>query len=59
MAQSHSGELGGYTTNRRPLALAFSREFHTRAQVLASERATKGWARDKKSAFIAGDWNLR
>ncbi|HET8555629.1 MAG TPA: GIY-YIG nuclease family protein [Rhodanobacteraceae bacterium] len=56
IAQHETGELGGYTHNRRPVALAFSQPFTTREEALANERQIKGWNRSKKEALIHGDW---
>ena len=46
--QHRSGELGGYTSTRRPVDLAYS--------AFAAERQIKGWSRKKKEALIRGDW---
>ena len=56
IAMHDSGELGGYTSSRRPLELVFCDDFPTREQALAGERQIKGWSRRKKQALIAGDW---
>ena len=50
------GDKESYTKGRRPVVLAFSEEFPTRAEALAVERQIKGWARDKKLALIERDW---
>ena len=54
--QHQSGELGGYTANRRPVELVFSEEFLTREDAFAAERQIKGWSRKKKEALMRGDW---
>jgi putative endonuclease len=56
MAQHLSGELGGYTAKRRPVALVWSDQFATRDEAFATERKIKGWSRAKKEALLAGDW---
>lgn len=53
-----SGQISGYTRNRRPVALVWSEYFATRAEAIAAERQIKGWSRAKKQALIAGDWDL-
>ncbi|MCW2366799.1 tRNA/rRNA methyltransferase [Sphingobium sp. B7D2B] len=55
-AQHQSGEVQGYTADRRPLELMWSKQFATRAEALACELQIKGWSRRKKEALIAGDW---
>ena len=53
-----SGELGGYTKNRRPLKLVFLQEFPSRDEAFAAERQIKGWTRRKKEAIIRNRWDL-
>ncbi len=55
--QHQSGELGGYTFNRRPVQLAYSQDFPTREEAFVVERQLKGWCRAKKEALIRADWN--
>src|SRR5713226_8440938 len=57
VGEHQSGELHGYTWDKRPVTLAFAQEFLTREEALASERQVKGWSRKKKEAMIRGDWN--
>ncbi|NWK95196.1 rRNA methyltransferase [Sphingobium lactosutens] len=57
IAQHQSGEIAGYTQNRRPIALVWSEEFGTRDEALSAEQQIKGWSRRKKEALIAGDWD--
>ena len=52
-----SGSIGGYTQNRRPVALVWSQDFASRDEALAAERRIKGWSRAKKEALIAEDWD--
>jgi predicted GIY-YIG superfamily endonuclease len=54
--QHRSGELGGYTSTRRPVELVYSEDFPTRDEAFAAERRIKGWSRKKKEALIQGDW---
>jgi len=56
IAQHHSGEIKGYTSDRLPLEYMWSAEFETRAEALSAEMQIKGWSRKKKEALIAGDW---
>lgn len=57
IVQHQSGEITGYTQNRRPLALVWCQEFSTRDEALSAEQQIKGWSRKKKEALIVGDWN--
>jgi dihydrofolate reductase len=52
----HSGELGGYTSTRRPVALVWSVDFQSITDAIAFERQLKGWSRAKKEALIRGDF---
>ncbi len=56
LAQHSSGQIGGYTHERRPVELVWSQETATREEALAAELRIKGWSRAKKQALIAGDW---
>ena len=56
LQQHQSGALGGYTSTRRPVRLAYSQDFPTRDEAFAAERQIKGWTRRKKEALIRGDW---
>jgi tRNA/rRNA methyltransferase len=58
IAQHHSGDVQGYTSDRRPLEYMWSAEFGTRAEALSTEMQIKGWSRKKKEALIAGDWSM-
>ena len=57
LAQHRSGELGGYTAKRLPVALVWCESFETRDEAFDAERRIKGWSRAKKEALIAGDWD--
>ena len=55
--EHHAGAIPScYTFKRRPLSLAFSQDFPTREEALASEQQIKGWSRKKKEAMMKGDW---
>ncbi|WP_374295282.1 GIY-YIG nuclease family protein [Sphingomonas sp.] len=56
LGQHQSGEVQGYTCQRRPLALVWSQDSARCDEALAAERQIKGWSRRKKEALIAGDW---
>ena len=56
IAQHQSGELRGYTRDRRPVELAWSQDFPDRAEALEAELRIKNWSRAKKEALIAGHW---
>ena len=58
IAQHHSGQVKGYTAERRPLEFIWSAAFESRAEALAAEQQIKGWSRKKKEALIAGDWSM-
>ena len=57
MAQHDTGELGGYTALRKPVALVFCEEFPSREEALTRERQVKNWSRAKKEALVARDWS--
>jgi predicted GIY-YIG superfamily endonuclease len=54
--QHQSGELGGYTSTRRPLEMVWSSEFDDINQAISLEQRLKRWSRAKKEAVIRGDW---
>jgi tRNA/rRNA methyltransferase len=56
VAQHQSGELRGYTSERRPVELVWYEEFPNREEAFAAERQIKGWSRAKKEALIREDW---
>ena len=51
-----SGDVPGYTVNRRPVELVYSQECATRAEALSAELQIKGWTRAKKESMFRGDW---
>ena len=57
IGKHQTGEIPGYTVNRRPVNLVYSQEFPTRIEALTAKRQIKGWNRKKKEALIQGDWN--
>jgi putative endonuclease len=58
-AQHQAGAFRScYTYHRRPVELVWSDYFQTRYEALVVERKLKGWSRAKKTAMIAGDWEL-
>jgi tRNA/rRNA methyltransferase len=56
VAQHQAGAVPGYTQDRRPVELVWADRFPDRDSAFAAERQIKGWARAKKEALIAGDW---
>ena len=56
IAQHQSGEIAGYTHDRRPVELVFSETFTDRIDALEREQQVKDWSRKKKEALIRGDW---
>jgi predicted GIY-YIG superfamily endonuclease len=57
VAQHQTGEIPGYTHERRPVELVWMQEMATREEALAGELRVKGWSRAKKQALMAGDWD--
>jgi predicted GIY-YIG superfamily endonuclease len=47
-----------YTRKRLPITIVHVKDFPTRIEALAAERKIKGWSREKKEAYIRGDWKL-
>ena len=56
VAEHNNGLLGGYTSSRRPVRLAFAESFEKITDAIAAERQIKGWSRAKKEALIRSDW---
>jgi putative endonuclease len=56
VAEHNSGHFGGYTSTRRPVALAYSEWFQRIVDAIAAERQIKGWSRAKKEALMRGDF---
>ena len=54
IGQHQSGEIPGYTHDRRPVELVFSETFTDRIDALERERQVKDWSRKKKEALIRG-----
>lgn len=57
MRQHDAGKADSYTSQRKPLLLIHSEAFETRYEALAMERKLKGWSKEKKLAYVAGDWD--
>ncbi len=57
MGQHQTGEVPGYTHDRRPVELMWSQDFGTRIEALAAETQVKDWSRKKKEALFRGDWD--
>ncbi len=55
-AEHQSGDFGGFTSSRLPVALVFAAEMPSRDDALIRERQIKKWSRAKKEALIASDW---
>ena len=47
-----------YTYTRRPIEVAYSAMFATRAEAIDAEQQVKGWSRRKKEALINGEFEL-
>jgi putative endonuclease len=58
LAEHHSGHLTGYTYHRRPVELVWSVDFQWLKDAIACERHIKGWRREKKEAFMRGEFHL-
>lgn len=57
VSEHESGELGGYTSTRRPVRVVFTEAFSSREEALAAELQIKGWSRKKKQALTRRDWS--
>ena len=56
LSAHQSGNIRGYTYERRPLGLVFAEEMASRDEAFNRERQIKGWSRSKKEALMANDW---
>lgn len=56
LAEHEAGLFDGYNARRRPITLAFSRQFDRVEDAIAAERQIKDWRREKKEALIRGDY---
>ena len=56
VAQHESGEIPGYTHERRPVELMWAQDFPSRIEALERERQVKDWSRKKKEALFGNDW---
>jgi tRNA/rRNA methyltransferase len=55
VAQHQAGEIPGYTFDRRPVTLMWSRSFPSRAEALAAELEVKSWSPAKKEALFKSE----
>lgn len=51
-----SGDVPGYTQERRPVELMWSEAFATQGEALDREAEVRDWSRKKKEALFRGDW---
>ncbi|MFH1738432.1 MAG: GIY-YIG nuclease family protein [bacterium] len=58
LAQHQAGEGGRWNSQRLPVELAYSTEFHTLDEAAKAEIRVKGWRRRKKEALIQGRYEL-
>lgn len=56
VSEHAQGLITGYTSTRRPVALAFSEHYERIDEAVAAERRIKGWLRAKKEAYMRGDF---
>jgi predicted GIY-YIG superfamily endonuclease len=56
VGEHQTGAYDGYTAYRRPVKLVFHQAFERIEDAIAAERQVKGWRREKKEAFIHGDY---
>jgi len=56
VAEHQSGEIPGYTAQRRPLELIWFQEFEAREEAQEAESRIKKWSRRKKEALAHQDW---
>jgi putative endonuclease len=54
--QHQTGGYCAFTSQRRPVTLAWAQDFPTRLEALEAEMKIKPWSRAKKEALIDGDW---
>ena len=57
IGQHQGGELGGYTSTRRPVELVWHDNYRFITDAIEMERRIKGWSRAKKEALICGDYD--
>ena len=56
--QHQTGNGSRYTRPRRPVRLVFQQEFPNIGEAYAAERRVHGWSRAKRSALVAGRFDL-
>ncbi|HEV7345189.1 MAG TPA: GIY-YIG nuclease family protein [Devosia sp.] len=54
--EHNAGVVEGYTHSRRPVVLRFAEATESAIAATSRERQIKGWARRKKKALIAGEY---
>ena len=57
IGQHQSGEMGGYTSLRRPVELVWYESYQRITDAIEMERKIKGWSRAKKEALIRGEYD--
>ncbi|MEF3367718.1 GIY-YIG nuclease family protein [Methylocystis sp. 9N] len=57
ISEHNAGINADYTSQRRPVKLAWSAHFELLTDAIAMERRIKGWTRAKKEALIRGDYD--
>jgi putative endonuclease len=58
IAQHQAGvDPKAWTYSRRPVTLIWADNFQLVTNAIAFERKLKGWSREKKLAFVRGDWS--
>ena len=58
ISEHHVQMIDSYTKSRLPVEVVFTQHFASRDDAFRAERQIKGWARKKKEALIAGNWEL-
>ena len=56
VSEHNSGLIPGYTSRRLPVMLLFSEAYFRVDEAIAAEKRIKGWSRDKKVAYIRGQF---
>lgn len=58
LGEHQRGDHVGYTSERLPVELVYSQEFHYPIEAIEAEKQVKNWSRAKKEALINGDFKL-
>ena len=56
LSEHQHGLHGGYTFDRRPVALVHAESYEPIVEAIAAERRIKGWSPAKKEAYIRSDF---